>query len=578
MAAANGGGAFGTIGAGHRGTLRRRAADRRHAGPRLKDGSSTRKWIACVAVVCFLGLGLTSYLAYAAATQSEVAGCGGSGTFSCNHVLGSRWSKVLGVPVGLPAAATYVAMSIAACCLAFGSVGASATAGDAPSKSSRWCWHTLLFGSTSAAIAAVWFVGLQAIVLHHYCPYCLAAHGCGIVLLIVVSSIMPRGMPRVTTTVLAAAIGVFGMIATQILVEPPSRYRVTESTYVEVEPLRLEPDAADRNAGGDDLFAAPGTSLEPDTVGGTQPTPFAAPGATPPAEPTRPTTEPVADPTDAKEAIPATESTEGNPNRSEPSLFKAPISRGRTESAPATSIVGGFWKLHPATWLMATTAGGDEGDGAGRGESGDSGSNTAEPTEASKERTVPVSGGRRTLNVGQWPLYGSPEATYVVVKMFDYTCPHCQATHRAVKQAIDQSPNELAVVALPVPLYQGCNPGSQTTSPEYAYRCDIAKLAVAAWLVDRDRFRDFHDWLMERPRQIAEARDEADRRFGVEAITEQLAKPTAGQYVDRHVFLYREAGAGSLPKIVFPRTTVDGEVRTGDELMRLVRQNASPDR
>ena len=185
---------------------------------------------------------------------------------------------------------------------------------------------------------------------------------------------------------------------------------------------------------------------------------------------------------------------------------------------------------------------------------------------------VPVSGGRRSLDANKWPLWGSADAKYVFVKMFDYTCPHCQHTHKAIREAAQQLDGGLAVIALPTPLYRACNPGSQTTDPKYAYRCEIAKIAVALWLIDPTKFSDFHDWMLEVDRNVTETRSKADQLVGSQAMADQLAKPTPEQYVQKHVFLYRESGAGTLPKLVFPNATVVGEITSGSSLAGIIRE------
>ena len=50
-----------------------------------------------------------------------------------------------------------------------------------------------------------------------------------------------------------------------------------------------------------------------------------------------------------------------------------------------------------------------------------------------KRRLITVTNNRTTLDVRQWPLIGDPDAKYIFVEMFDYTCPHCRATHNAVR-------------------------------------------------------------------------------------------------------------------------------------------------
>jgi len=78
-------------------------------------------------------------------------------------------------------------------------------------------------------------------------------------------------------------------------------------------------------------------------------------------------------------------------------------------------------------------------------------------TAAKKRRIVTVGGGQVSLDIRHWPLLGKPDAKYVFVEMFDYTCPYCRATHQAVRGAIEHLGDDLAIIALPVPLDSACN-------------------------------------------------------------------------------------------------------------------------
>jgi uncharacterized membrane protein len=85
-------------------------------------------------------------------------------------VLTSRWSRVLGVPVGLPAAALYVSIAAAAM------VAAGSTRETRRRTASRALW------CAAGAIPAVvgWFVALQWFDLGVICRWCLASHALGL--------------------------------------------------------------------------------------------------------------------------------------------------------------------------------------------------------------------------------------------------------------------------------------------------------------------------------------------------------------------------------------------------------------
>jgi protein-disulfide isomerase len=192
-----------------------------------------------------------------------------------------------------------------------------------------------------------------------------------------------------------------------------------------------------------------------------------------------------------------------------------------------------------------------------------------------KRRLINVSGGQFSLDIRQWPLIGKPDAKYVFVEMFDYTCPYCRATHQAVRGAMEHFGDDLAIIALPVPLDAACNRTVTQTNPEHADACEIARISVAVWRVNRAKFAEFHSWLFDpsfRP-SAADAYQRAIQLLGEKAIHDELTKTTAGSYVTRHVDLYERVGAGSLPKILFSTTSVSGSVESASTLIDMINQN-----
>ena len=121
-----------------------------------------------------LGLILAAYLSAVSLTQRGVPlGCGeGSG---CDEVFRSRWSSVAGLPVGIVASAAYA--GVLACA---GLIRA------APGGRQRIGWFGLMALTGAIAAAAVWFVGLQLVVLRTLCLWCLAEHALGLALLVLV--------------------------------------------------------------------------------------------------------------------------------------------------------------------------------------------------------------------------------------------------------------------------------------------------------------------------------------------------------------------------------------------------------
>ena len=192
------------------------------------------------------------------------------------------------------------------------------------------------------------------------------------------------------------------------------------------------------------------------------------------------------------------------------------------------------------------------------------------------KRIVSISGGRTRLNSRHWPLLGKPDAKYIFVEMFDYTCPHCRNTHRAVSGAFKTLRDDMAILALPVPLSSACNSSVRVTNAKHYEACELAKIAVAVWRCNPSKFHKFHDWMFESPvaRTAFEARRHGEKLVGKAKLDKELSMPYASQYIAKHVEFYQRAGSGSVPKLLFPRSTLNGEITSPTTLVSLIRQRA----
>lgn len=88
-------------------------------------------------------------------------GCGAGN--ACADVLNSRWSQVFGLPVSVFGCLVYLLLFI----------------------SLLWDKKFLTaFCCAAVAGSAIWFMIVQAVLLRHFCPWCLAAHAIGTLLVI----------------------------------------------------------------------------------------------------------------------------------------------------------------------------------------------------------------------------------------------------------------------------------------------------------------------------------------------------------------------------------------------------------
>ena len=366
-----------------------------------------------------------------------------------------------------------------------------------PESLRRLGWNVVAILATSAGMAALWFIGLQVFVLQHLCTYCLGAHFCGLAICAILLWQQPIPRLQISKLSLVGMGGVAVLIGGQLAYAPPT-------FVVEVH----EPVQAPNS--DDSLFAAPSDDgifdFNLDAAAPAENDLFMAPGF----EEEEVTTE----------LPPASE-----------------------EFVPVAAVdKSGL----PFIWLLVLLTLVVPADSA--------------KAQGTAERRVVALGTTAKLDVRQWPLIGDPNAEYIFVEMFDYTCPHCRATNESIKSVCSRFGSRLAIVALPVPLEASCNPHASGSG--HTGSCEIARLAVAVWRIAPDKYHEFHNWLFESPaaRSTFEARSKAGQLVGVAALNREIGTGIPGQYVEKHVELYKRMGAGSVPKLVFPTVTLVGEV------------------
>jgi uncharacterized membrane protein/protein-disulfide isomerase len=435
------------------------------------------------------------YLAWAAFTMSPVAGCSSGQFFDCEHVLHSRWSKVLSVPVSVPAVALHVSVMVA---LVMGVKRLSPII-------NLWRWRFIAFASFCAAFAAVWFTGLQLVWLNHLCPYCLVAHAAGLVLAAMVGVYSWRHHISLRSSSLAAVVAVSGLVFFQITTTPPPTFEVIT------------------HADGD----ADQALLEPATT-------FASPAIASPAMEQEDDGEVFDAPSVSADDKPWVEPPRGTDHASRASLLDLSL-----------GIL-----VHPSMLLQLQVA--------------TSGTpNDSSPAVSNDRRQVTVLKNVK-LNVSDWPLIGSPNAEFVFVELFDYTCPHCQRTHLAIEDAKRKLGDRLAIVTLPVPLDAKCNSTVQTTNAKHAQSCELSKLAIAVWATDRNQFEAFHNYLFDQKPSYEAAMRKAEGLIPVDRLRKSLGSRGPADYIAKHVTLYQKAGSG----------TIVGAVESGDAITTMINQHA----
>jgi uncharacterized membrane protein len=151
-------------------------------GQRTTPATASRAQVilySIAAFFCLAGLADATYLAVAALT-GETAACGGQ--VGCSEVLGSAYARVAGVPVA-----------------AFGVLGYFTAFTFATFSAFNYARARTFFALTVCLLfaATLWFLYVQAFLLHAYCRYCLFSAAISFLLMgLVVASPLPRDQAR----------------------------------------------------------------------------------------------------------------------------------------------------------------------------------------------------------------------------------------------------------------------------------------------------------------------------------------------------------------------------------------------
>lgn len=398
---------------------------------------------------------ISIYLGYTALSSAQLAGCG-TGS-DCDTVLTSRWAYWFGLPVSVPAAGFYMLL-----------LAASLFAGPRSTMAlQRRTWNILIAGAFVVLAAALWFVGLQAVILKSWCKFCMGAHllgGIGAVLILMSAPFIIRKgdhAPYVFGVAQRAWPAMLGMLALvpivvgQYFSEPPS------ATVVLTDNVAA-------------AVATPATNAAPQSANGT------------------------------------------------------------------------------------TT--------------------TAEPVEQEPTRLFTLHD-KFTFNLHSVPLIGDPDAPYVMVSLFDYTCSHCRTMHERLIRVQNQYTNELAIVAMPMPLDSTCNPLLTRTQTDHVNACQYARIALSVFKEKEEKFHDFENWLFEteRPRPINEVYARAKDLSGVNDLDAVINHPGVEAWIKLGIEVFKinhqKSQQGVLPMIMAGNAIMAGDIASDQALVDFLATN-----
>ena len=486
-----------------------------------------------VSLLALVAMAVSGYLSWLAILEGQSAlGCGG-GTFDCDEVLGSRWSVWLGMPVSVLGMLTYAAILFSTLALFFAQSGSLRDVARL----------TVTIASTTAVGAGLWVMALQVFAVQAFCPYCCAVHASGlsIVVLLVLTSkghvgtsgklFLPFADKAVRSTLVGVVLGALGLMALigGQLLAPGKTHIVEQFAEAALQDTGVKADT-DHTVAASNATVADGE-----------------PRAKQPAN--------------AEQSV------------SSPEESKTAADRSPVETSPG--------QTSPIQTSPVLTSPDDEWEDLFGSPSPSSKPDTASLSKAVNSsmtgRRLKLIGGRFILNLDEHMRLGASDAPHVIVELFDYTCQHCRRMHGHVKKARVRYGDQLAVVLLTIPMHSRCNPSVPSSPRRHQDACELARLADAVWWHRREKFAEFHDWLLEGPRPPA---IDQVRRHVLELIGEErfAAAKTDRSYrarLLRCIVAYDQCRKGRIPKIIIADKVASGAILYPDDLYDLIESNLS---
>lgn len=428
-----------------------------------------RLLLMLVAVLAAVALCLAMYLTWTTWSATPVAGCDSTGLIQCDHVLSSPWSKWLGLPVSLLGALVYV--------------GILATVAWVAKRPSSLAWSVLVALGLMAAGSALWFIGLQAVVIGHYCSYCMGVHLCGVTIGVLMVMLVRelavqdnhdhmRSMFGVTTAPIETTAEPAALSGSQALFA--SGAAAVGLAILMVGQFFLQPAGLVL-----EQVDAPAPTIESAVAADEAPT-SEAPTATAESAATEETVE-----------------SDEPPSASEPDA-PAVVAK-EDEAVEPAAVVKDEKSAEPTTLVQGYTP---------------------------PSRVIAFKGLNEAIDVYKVPVLGNPKAKHIVVEMIDYTCAHCRHFHPNVHAALDRYGDQVAFVVQHVPLSKKCNPHVQRDTAVHRYACDYARLSLGVWKLEPEKFSEFHDYLMKSSKapSVFDARRKAMELAGEAVLLDENLK------------------------------------------------------
>lgn len=471
----------------------------------MTSQSTLRGALGVSSVLALLAATTAGYLAWASWNMSPIAGCGEQSLFDCSELLSGKWSKWLGVPVSLLGAAIYGLLFSLATVMLLWE----------QLRNALWSWLALTLLALLAAGAAAWFLVVQAFVLKEFCPYCCLIHACGLVIGLLVLWKLPRGGREQKQAQMGQMLGFW---AAEDDLSVGDMTVLIESGQLAVVTLVAVCGLA--TLIGVQWFSVDESFLvEVSTVD----TPIAATQRE-----------------DAGATSPQPASQSSLPESL--TVVDEPSAEFTTDFIPDEST-------------KSTTNAGSKVGG------------TLKSTNLVPRGPVMING--LLVDVSKLPVLGDPRAEHVMVELLDYTCQHCRKFHPMMESVVHRYSGQVAIVVRLCALSPKCNLNVTKKTRVHDKACEYAKLSLAVWRMNPQKFPEFHNWLMgsDQIPSLSAANQRAVQLVGPEVIWREVKSDAVRSMLEENNQLFHEAKRG-LPILLATFGATSGVPKSVEQMYR----------
>ena len=199
-------------------------------------------------------------------------------------------------------------------------------------------------------------------------------------------------------------------------------------------------------------------------------------------------------------------------------------------------------------------------------------------------RVVSFHEGKLNYDAAALPIIGSPDARFVLVEYFDYTCRSCRNMAGDLQALKQKWPGVFSVIVLPTPLNRACNPFLKSHVEDHPGACELARLALAVWHTKPESFAPFHEYLytLRLPvteASVKEARAKAEALSGAAAIAAALDDSRVSGQITENIGNFARLTSEN---IVMPKLLLRGQVmmhgpaRDAETFVRAIEQQFNP--